>query len=98
MTDLARRFSRNPLFRPADVPPTRPGLSVIGVLNPAAFRFNDKTWLLLRVAEGVPAGSATVSAPLLDAYAPGGMRLIEVRQGDPDLVSDDPRGFVWCGD
>jgi predicted GH43/DUF377 family glycosyl hydrolase len=98
MTDLARRFSGNPIFRPADVPPTRPGLSVIGVLNPAAFRFNGKTWLMLRVAEGVPAGSATVSAPFLDPAAPGGMCLVEVRQGDPDLVSDDPRGFVWCGD
>jgi predicted GH43/DUF377 family glycosyl hydrolase len=98
MTDLARRFSGNPLLGPADVPPTRPGLSVIGVLNPAAFRFNGKTWLLVRVAEGVPAGSGTVSAPVLDPAAPRGMRLIEVRHGDPDLVSDDPRSFVWCGD
>jgi predicted GH43/DUF377 family glycosyl hydrolase len=98
MTDLARRFPGNPLIGPADVPPSRAGLSVIGVLNPGAFRLSGKTWLLLRVAEGLPAGQGGVSAPVLDPAAPNGMRVIEVPVGDPDLVNDDPRSFVWCGD
>lgn len=99
MSDLAKRFPSNPLIGPRDLAPSRPGLSVIGVLNPASFRFQEKTFLLLRVAEGVPTGAGGVSAPLLDATAPGGMRIIEVRHGDPQLVpSTDPRGFVWSGD
>jgi beta-1,2-mannobiose phosphorylase / 1,2-beta-oligomannan phosphorylase len=98
MTDLARRFPGNPLLGPADVPPSRPGLSVIGVLNPGAFRFAGRTWLLLRVAEGLTAGHGTVSAPVLDPAAPDGLRVVEAPEGDPDLVSGDPRSFVWCGE
>jgi beta-1,2-mannobiose phosphorylase / 1,2-beta-oligomannan phosphorylase len=98
MTDLARRFPGNPVLGPADVAPSRPGLSVIGVLNPGAFRLRDETWLLLRVAEGLTAGQGTVSAPVLDPAAPAGIRVIEVPEGDPDLMIDDPRSFVWRGD
>ena len=69
------------------------------VLNPAAFHFEGKTWLLLRVAEAVPAGDGTVSALVLDAAAPEGMRRVEARAGDPDLIiSGDPRSFKWRGD
>ena len=42
------------------------------MLNPGAFHFEGKTWLVLRVAEGVPAGDGTVSALVLDATAPEG--------------------------
>jgi beta-1,2-mannobiose phosphorylase / 1,2-beta-oligomannan phosphorylase len=97
MTDLARRFADNPIVSPEDVVPTRPGLYVLGVFNPAAFRFQGKTWLLMRVAEGVPAGSRGVSAPILAPDAPHGMRVVEVADGDPDLVNDDPRVFIWRG-
>jgi predicted GH43/DUF377 family glycosyl hydrolase len=45
MTDFARRFPANPLISPADVPPSRPELSVLCVLNPGAFHFEGKTWL-----------------------------------------------------
>ncbi len=74
MSDLARRFANNPIIGPADVPPTRPGLSVIGVLNPGAFRWSGRTWLLLRVAEGVPADGETVGALVRDASVPDGLR------------------------
>ncbi len=50
-SDLAERFAGNPILSPADVPPSRPGLEVAGVLNPGAFRWRGRTWLLLRVAE-----------------------------------------------
>jgi beta-1,2-mannobiose phosphorylase / 1,2-beta-oligomannan phosphorylase len=98
MTDLARRFPGNPIVGPADVPPSRPGLSVLGVLNPGVFRFQGRTWLLLRVAEGIPAGGGLVSAPVLDRASPGGTRLVQVRDDDVDLVNVDSRGFVWRGD
>ncbi|MDQ6900534.1 MAG: glycoside hydrolase family 130 protein [Candidatus Dormibacteraeota bacterium] len=99
MSDLARRFPGNPIVSPQDVRPSRPGLSVIGVLNPASFRFQGKSWLLLRVAEGVPAGGDQVSASVLDPATPGGMRTVAVRRGDPLLAAgSDPRAFVWSGD
>ena len=53
MHDLAERFATNPLLSPRDVAPSRPGLSVICVLNPGAFTYAGKTWLVLRVAEGL---------------------------------------------
>ena len=69
------------------------------VLNPAAFHFEGKTWLLLRVGEAVPAGDGTVSALVLDATAPEGMRRVEARTGDPDLIpGGDSRVFFWRGD
>src|SRR5215831_16104137 len=97
MTDLAHRFADNPIISPEDVTPTRPGLHVLGVFNPAAFRFQGRTWLLLRVAEGMPASNGGVSAPILAPDAPHGMRMVEVTEGDPDLVNDDPRVFIWRG-
>jgi beta-1,2-mannobiose phosphorylase / 1,2-beta-oligomannan phosphorylase len=81
------------------VPPSRPGLSVLCVLNPGAFHFEGKTWLVLRVAEGIPPGDGAVSALVLDATAPEGIRRVEVRTDDPDLaLGSDPRGFAWRGD
>src|SRR5687768_3372828 len=39
------------LLRPADVPPSRPHLEVIGVFNPGAIQTDDGIVLLVRVAE-----------------------------------------------
>jgi predicted GH43/DUF377 family glycosyl hydrolase len=45
------RFPENPILRPGDIPSSMPGMKVEGLLNPGVFRFEGKTWLLLRVAE-----------------------------------------------
>jgi predicted GH43/DUF377 family glycosyl hydrolase len=95
--DLAQRFPDNPLLSPLDVPPTRSGLSVICVLNPGAFHFAGKTWLLLRVAEGLPASDTSVSAFILDPSAANGVRCLEVAITDPALQFSDPRGFGYQG-
>src|SRR6185369_2511593 len=95
--DLAQRFPNNPLLSPQDVPPTRAGLSVICVLNPGAFRYAGKTWLVLRVAEGVPASKTSVSAFMLDPAAANGVRCLEVATDDPALQFSDPRGFGYQG-
>ena len=54
MPDLAERFPQNPILVPQDIAPSRPDLSIECLLNPGAFRFDHKTWLLLRVAERSP--------------------------------------------
>jgi len=46
MADIAKRFAGNPILRPRDVKPSLDGLDVVCLLNPGAFRFQDKTWLL----------------------------------------------------
>lgn len=97
MPDLAERFDDNPLLTPLDVPPSRAGLEVRCVLNPGAFTYARKTWLVLRVAEGLPASETSVSAVILDAAAPNGVRCLEVATDDPGLQFGDPRGFRYLG-
>ena len=97
MPDIARRFDNNPLLRPEDVKPSRDDLTVACLLNPGAFRFEGKTWLLLRVAEMPAQTSETVSTPVLDPTQPGGIRILEFRRNDPDLQCTDPRVFIYRG-
>lgn len=97
MTDLANRFAANPILRPTDVRPSAPGLQVECLLNPGAFRHDGRTGLLLRVAERPPQGDATVSTPVIDPAAPGGVRIVSVRRDDPELKISDPRLFNWQG-
>src|SRR3989304_4036706 len=51
MADIAQRYAENPILRPADVRPSIAGMQVECLLNPGVFRFDGKTWLLLRGAE-----------------------------------------------
>ena len=97
MPDLAERFAANPILTPEDVAPSRPNLRVTCVLNPGAFTFADKTWLVLRVAEGLPACETVLSAVMLDPTTSSGVRLLEARIGDPGLEAGDARGFRYLG-
>lgn len=98
MTDLALRCPANPLLRPADVRPSHPGLRVECLLNPGAFRYGGRIGLLLRVAERPPQGEDSVSTPILDPQAPGGLRILTIERSDPDLRSTDARVFTWRGE
>ena len=98
MADLARRFETNPILRPADVLPSRDGLTLECLLNPGAFRWQGKTWLLLRVAERPRQTEGEVSTPVLDPQAPGGIAIVTYSRSDPDLVYKDPRVFQYKGD
>jgi len=48
---LIERLSDHLLISPADIPPSRPDLAVIGTFNPGAVRWGDTTYLLVRVVE-----------------------------------------------
>jgi predicted GH43/DUF377 family glycosyl hydrolase len=70
MADIAKRMGQNPILKPADIRPSIPGMTVESLLNPGAFRFHDKTWLLLRVAERLEARPhALIVSGLLDSEA-----------------------------
>jgi beta-1,2-mannobiose phosphorylase / 1,2-beta-oligomannan phosphorylase len=98
MTDIAKRFEANPILHPRDVKPSMDGLVVECLLNPGAFTFQGKTYLLLRVAERPEQSHDTVSALVIDPTTPNGLRILARKKGDPELIyEDDPRSFIYQG-
>lgn len=93
--DLATRFAQNPIVRTQDVVPSRDGLVVEGVLNPGAFRFQGRTGLLLRVAEGVAPKAGIVATPVQTEA--GALDILEFAVEDPSLDRSDPRSLRHGG-
>lgn len=94
MTDSAKRFQQNPILSPIDLKPSRPGLEIACLLNPGVFTFQDKTWLLIRVAERPQQVDGMISFPVLKG---DGIEIIEIASNDPDLVATDPRVINYKG-
>lgn len=95
MPDLARRFPENPLMRPADLSASHPSLRIACLLNPGVFRFEGKTWLLVRVAERPEQSKVTVSFPVLTEE--GEIKVTEIPLNDADLVATDARVIKFKG-
>ncbi len=93
--DLLQRFDANPLISPAEVPPSKPEVEVACVLNPGVYRHDGRTHLLLRVAERPRPEPGWVQGLIQGDH---GLEVVRVREDDPDLQSNDPRGFVWKGE
>ena len=94
MKDIARRFKENPLLKPADLSPSRDGLQIACLLNPGVFRFKNKTWLIVRVAERPVQKKGLISFPILEH---GNIRIMEISLDDPDLDAADPRVISYKG-
>lgn len=95
MKDLARRFPENPILLPKDVTPSRQQLQVISLLNPGVFTYQNKTWLLVRVAESIAQKEGVIFFPMINAT--GNTEIIEVPLNDPDLVAADARVINYKG-
>jgi predicted GH43/DUF377 family glycosyl hydrolase len=95
MKDLAHRFRENPLLRPADIRPSVAGMEVTCLLNPGVFRYEGKTWLLVRVAERPKQVSGKTTFPILSAA--GGLEILEFNSDDPRLDLSDPRVISFDG-
>lgn len=95
MKDLARRFPENPLLMPKDLSASRNELQIISLLNPGVFRFQEKTWLLVRVAESIAQKEGVIFFPVLNGA--GQIEIIEVPLNDPDLVATDARIVNYKG-
>lgn len=95
MKDLAKRFTANPLLSPADLQPSREGLEITCLLNPGAFTFNGKTWLIVRVAERPKQQENIISFPVLTSA--GGIEIIEIDKNDPELIATDARVINYKG-
>lgn len=95
MKDLAKRFPQNPLLLPKDIRPSAAGLQVICLLNPGVFIYDEKIWLLVRVAESIKQVEGWAFLPALNEE--GGLDIIEVPLNDPDLIATDARVFNYQG-
>ncbi|TPG33914.1 glycoside hydrolase family 130 protein [Flavobacterium pectinovorum] len=95
MSDIARRFSENPLLMPKDLQPSTADLQIISLLNPGVFVFEDKTWLLVRVAECIAQKEGVIFFPIVNAL--GKIEIIEIPLNDPDLVMTDARIVQYKG-
>lgn len=95
MTDIARRFPENPLLSPKDLEPSLDGLKIACLLNPGVFRFNGKTWLLVRVAERPEQSEVIVSFPILTED--GKTEIMEIALDDADLIATDARVVKYKG-
>ena len=87
--DIAKRFPKNPLIVPKDLKSGIPGMEIVCLLNPGVFRFHDKTWLLLRVAERPKQIEGKISFPIYNSN--GEIEILSFMKEDPDLDTSDPR-------
>ncbi|MFZ5941155.1 MAG: glycoside hydrolase family 130 protein [Bacteroidota bacterium] len=84
----------NPILRPEDIRPSADGLKVECLLNPGVFRFKNKVWLLLRVAERPVQVEGKVSFPVL---MEGRTEILTFSKDDPELNFSDPRVISYKG-
>lgn len=92
--DIAKRFSENPILTPQSISPSNGDLIIECLLNPGVFRFNDKVWLLLRVAERPNQDDNSISFPI---YEKGKIVIKTFAKDDADLDTSDPRILKYKG-
>lgn len=93
--DIAKRFKQNPLLKPSDLKPGIDGMEITCLLNPGVFTYNEKTWLLLRVAERPTQKEGIISFPVYNKE--GNIEVLSFDANDPDLDASDPRVINYKG-
>ncbi|MFO7369167.1 MAG: glycoside hydrolase family 130 protein [Bacteroidales bacterium] len=87
--DIAKRFPTNPLITPKDLKAGIAGMEIVCLLNPGVFKYKNKTWLLLRVAERPKQIEGKISFPIYNSQ--GEIEVLSFDKDDPDLDTSDPR-------
>ena len=59
------RFKENPLLTPESMQASSGDMTIEGVLNPGAFIYKDKIYLLIRVAERPKQEEGIISFPIM---------------------------------
>lgn len=91
--DIAIRFSDNPILSPKDIRPSIPEMEVVCLLNPGVFIFENKSWLLLRVAERPKQIKGKISFPIFNKD--GNVEIMSFSETDPELNATDPRVIIY---
>lgn len=92
---MVTRFPENPIISTRDVTPSTEGFNVECVMNPGAFSFQGKTWLLLRIAERPPQVDGVLSFPIMKSD--GSTFIMKIDTSDPDLDQSDKRKVTYQG-
>ncbi|MCL4484305.1 MAG: glycoside hydrolase family 130 protein [Bacteroidetes bacterium] len=93
--DIAQRSMSNPLLKPQNLKPCIEGMEIACLLNPGVFRFNNKIWLLLRVAERPVQVEGVISFPIYNKE--GKIVVLSFDKNDPQLDAKDPRIIGYQG-
>ena len=88
VSDIARRFEENPLLSPKDIKPSSSEMEIDCLLNPGIFRFDRKTWLLMRVVERPIQTEGYIR---IARHRDGEVEILQFAKDDPDLDFSDPR-------
>lgn len=94
--DIAKRFKENPILQPGDILPSSEQSEIECLLNPGVFRFEDKVWLLVRVAEKPIQQAEKISVNILDENI--GVKTIVFDKNNADLDLSDPRVITYKGE
>lgn len=86
---MVNRFEQNPIIKTTDIRPSHPDWKVECVLNPGVFIYENKIWLLLRVAERPEQKPGKISFPVLKPE--GGYDILEFEKDDKNLDLSDVR-------
>ena len=95
MTELVQRFAHNPILSPSDIAPSDSRFEITCLLNPGVFRFQNRIWLLLRVAERPIQKPGKTSFPIFEDT--GKVKVLEFDHSDPKLNRVDPRAVTYDG-
>ena len=94
--DISRRFRQNPILVPEMIAPGTPSVKIECLLNPGVFRFNNKIWLLVRVAERPEQEEGKTILPVYTES--GQLQLLTFHNDDPKFDDSDKRVFEYDGD
>lgn len=94
-TDMAARFTGNPLIRAEDVKPSIEGFEVVSAFNPGAFSYNGKIGLVLRIAERPPVKAGSVESISLSSSGEFEVETFDL--STPGLKTGDSREFSYRG-
>jgi len=95
MTDIAKRYNQNPLLKPKDIKPSNAGMRVECLLNPGVFKFDNKIWLVLRVAERPEQKPGQLNLPFYNED--GEIEIVNFSKDDPNLNMTDSRVISYKG-
>jgi predicted GH43/DUF377 family glycosyl hydrolase len=95
MSDIAVRNKQNPILSPEMLKSSDALMIIECLLNPGVFKFNGKTWLLVRVAERTVQDEGSLSVPIYNQS--GKVEILNFDLKDPSLEASDARVITYDG-